>query len=194
MDDQTFSARSAFAGLAFAAAGADGGAGVIDRDGLGVATVLLRKGQMLALEQRVLAHFGIELPRAPRRATSAGIAFAATAPEAWLATSNLHGNAFAVALREVIGDLASISDQSDAYAILRLAGTQLRDTLAKIVAIDLHPRAFGPGAVASTMASQIGATLWRLEDDADGSPVFEIAVPRSLAQSFWHALWGHDVR
>ncbi len=135
-------------------------------------------------------------PLRPRFAAAAGVrraAVSSVAPAA-IAAAVRANNAFAVALREVIGDLASISDQSDAYAILRLAGTQLRDTLAKIVAIDLHPRAFGPGAVASTMASQIGATLWRLEDDADGSPVFEIAVPRSLAQSFWHALWGHDVR
>jgi hypothetical protein len=32
------------------------------------------------------------------------------------------------------------------------------------------------------------ATLWRLEDDADGGLAFEIAVFKSLAQSFWQAL------
>ncbi len=34
----------------------------------------------------------------------------------------------------------------------------------------------------------MGVTLWRLEDAADGWPVFEFAVFRSLAGSFWHAL------
>jgi sarcosine oxidase subunit gamma len=60
--------------------------------------------------------------------------------------------------------------------------------LAKILPIDLHPRAFAPGDVASTTASHIGATLWRLEDSAEGLPVFEIAVFRSLAGSFWDTL------
>jgi sarcosine oxidase subunit gamma len=201
MDDRNFAPRSAFAGLLFAGAGAGGpgiggvgGGGVTDRDGLGIATVLLRKGQILALEQRVRECFGIELPRGPRRETSAtttsgGTAFAATAPEAWLVTSESRSYSFAVALEEVIGDLASISDQSDAYAVLRLTGPGLRDSLAKIVAVDLHPRAFKPGDVASTLASQVGATLWRLQDDDAGAPVFEVAVPRSLAQSFLHALW-----
>jgi hypothetical protein len=31
--------------------------------------------------------------------------------------------------------------------------------------------------------------LWRLHDGADGSSVFEIAVFRSFAASFWHALY-----
>ena len=54
--------------------------------------------------------------------------------------------------------------------------------------LDLHERAFQTGAVASTIALHVGATLWRLADGADGSPVFEIAVFRSLAASFWHSL------
>jgi sarcosine oxidase gamma subunit len=41
--------------------------------------------------------------------------------------------------------------------------------------------------VASTLASHVGATLWRLED-IDDLPVFEIAVFRSLAGSFWQTL------
>jgi methylglutamate dehydrogenase subunit D len=188
MVDQSFSSRSAFTGSSFAAAGPDRLAGITDRDGLGVATVLLRKGRILALEQRVRQCFGIALPRGARRETSGGIAFAGTGPEAWLATGDLLGYGFAPSLREVIGDLASISEQSDALAILRLTGYELCYALAKIVAVDLHPRAFKPGDVASTVVSQIGATLWRLEDATAGAPVFEIAVPRSLAQTFSHAL------
>jgi sarcosine oxidase subunit gamma len=34
----------------------------------------------------------------------------------------------------------------------------------------------------------MGVTLWRLPDAPDGSAVVEIAVFRSLARSFWHAL------
>jgi sarcosine oxidase subunit gamma len=98
------------------------------------------------------------------------------------------GNEFAASLQEEIGSLAAVSDQSDGYAVLRLTGPMLRNALAKIVPIDLHSRAFKPGDVASTVASHMGVTLWRLPDGPDGSTVVEIAVFRSLAGSFWHAL------
>jgi heterotetrameric sarcosine oxidase gamma subunit len=91
-------------------------------------------------------------------------------------------------LEREIGSTATVTDQSDGYAVLRLAGPRLRDTLAKIISIDLHSRAFKSGDVASTVASHMGVTLWRLDDEPDGSPVFEVAVFRSLAGSFWAAL------
>lgn len=81
-----------------------------------------------------------------------------------------------------------MSDQGDGYAVLHLAGPRVRDTLCKLVPVDMHPRTFKIGDVAVTVAAHIGATLRRLEDHADGSPVFEIAVFRSLATSFWQAL------
>jgi methylglutamate dehydrogenase subunit D len=165
-------------------------AGVVvrDCDGLGLATVLVRKGKSEALALRVRERFGIELPQGPRRTNAGGIAFAAIGPGAWLATSQGGGGAFAKSLEESLGDLASISDQSDGYAVLNLSGPKLRQALCKLVSIDLHPRAFQAGDVAATVSAHIGATLWRLEDGADGSAVFEIAVFRSLAESFWGAL------
>jgi sarcosine oxidase subunit gamma len=187
MADDTLTARAPFTDLAFSSA-ASRGVLVADRDGLGVATVLVRRGRLAALTQRVRERFGIELPRGPQRIAAGNIAFAGTGPEAWLATGEQHGNAFGLALKEALGDTASVADQSSGYAVLRMTGPKLRETLAKVLPIDLHPRAFAPGAVASTTASHVGATLWRLEDAADGSPVFEIAVFRSLAGSFWHIL------
>jgi len=179
--------RSAFAGLAVAVGS---GAGVIatDRDGLGLATVLARKGRVPALAERVRARFGIDLPQGPQSAEGGAHAFAGTGPGAWLTTSE-DGDGLAAMLREALGDLAAVSDQSGGLAVLRLSGARVRDALAKGVAIDLHPREFTPGDVAVTSAAHIGLTLWRLADNADGA-VFEIAVARSLAGSFWHWLSG----
>lgn len=187
MADSKLSARAPFDKLAFPSAP---GRGVIvtDRDGLGLATVLVRKGQLTLLSQRIRQRFGIALPRGPQRVASGAIAFAATGPEGWLATCEEGENSFAESLKEAVGDAASIADQSSGYALLRLSGPHVRETLAKILPLDLHERAFQTGNVASTITSHIGATLWRLEDAADGSPVFEVAVFRSLAGSFWHAL------
>jgi methylglutamate dehydrogenase subunit D len=186
MSDCTLTARAAFTGLPVASA-ALRGVLVADRDGRGLATVHARKGQIGALRQRVREHFGIELPSGPHRRASADVAFAATAPAAWLAMSEASDNGFASSLKEAIGAVASVSDQSSGYALMRVTGPKLRDTLAKMLPIDLHERAFAPGDVASTLAAHVGITLWRLEDGGDGSPVFEIAMFRSLAGSFWHA-------
>jgi methylglutamate dehydrogenase subunit D len=187
MTGDTLNSRAAFNELAFSSAP---GLGVLvaERDGLGLASVLARRGQLAPLAERIRNHFGIELPRGPRRIASGAAAFAGIAPEAWLATSEDRGIAFASFLKQAIGDVASVADQSSGYAILRLTGPKLRETLAKTLPIDLHSRAFRPGDVASTTASHVGATLWRLEDATDGSPVFEIAVFRSFASSFWHCL------
>jgi methylglutamate dehydrogenase subunit D len=72
--------------------------------------------------------------------------------------------------------------------VLRVSGHKVRDALCKLVPVDLHPRTFRIGDVAVTVAAHIGATLWRLEDEQNGNSVFEIAVYRSLADSFWSAL------
>jgi sarcosine oxidase subunit gamma len=166
------------------------GVGVVvrERDGLGLATVLARKGKQLALAQRVRERFGMDLPQGPHRGASGDIAFAATGPGAWLASHERRGNGFARDLAAALADMASISDQSDGSAVLRLSGPRIRDALGKLVPVDVHPGAFKVGDVANTVAAHMGATLWRLEDDADGSAVFEIAVFRSLADSFWGAL------
>jgi methylglutamate dehydrogenase subunit D len=186
MTDETLTAQSAFAGLALASA-ADRGVRVAARDELAIATVLVRNGCLAQLTQRLQERFGIELPHGPRRAAVGAVALAGTGPHAWLATSEEHGHGFGRLLKETVGDAASVADQSSGYAILRMTGPKLREALAKILPLDLHPRGFVPGDVASTIASHVGATLWRLED-TDDCPVFEIAVFRSLAGSLWHTL------
>jgi heterotetrameric sarcosine oxidase gamma subunit len=187
MAESTLAVVAPFNGLAFPCA-AGRGVAVADRDGMGLATVLVRNGQHAVLRQRVRERFGIELPHGPRRSACGAIAFAATGPGAWLATCEENNNSFAPSLKEAVGNAAAVADQSSGYAILRLTGPRLRDTLAKMMPLDLHERAFQTDSVASTIALYVGATLWRLADAADGSPVFEIAVFRSVAAGFWHGL------
>lgn len=159
-----------------------------DRHGLAMASVLAKAGQGAALALRVREHFGVDLPQGPRRSVAGVVAFLGTGPGAWLVTSENGCDSFAVQLRDKLGDLASVSDQSDGYAVLRLSGFKVREALAKLVPVDLHPRAFQVGDVAVTVAAHIGVTLWRSENRNDGAPVFEIAAFRSFASSLWHAL------
>lgn len=185
---QNLTPRTAFTGLSIKATTEGQGVIVGERDTLGLATVLVKKARHEALAQRVREHLHIELPAGPYRAAAGKIALLGTGPGVWLATQEQGSNALATSLREKIGDLASISDQSDGYAVLRLSGPKVLNTLAKLMPLDLHPRAFAVGTVAATIAAHIGATLWRLNDTADGSAVFEIAIFRSLAADFWQAL------
>lgn len=164
---------------------------VAHRD-LALASVLVRKGQRSVLAQRLREALHIELPAGPRRCIHGSLALAGIGPDAWLASEEGGGHALAAQLRETIGDLASISEQSDSYAVLRLEGPRLRDVLQKLVAIDLHPRVFEANHVAVTAAGHIGVTLWGLQDargeDAEGASVFELAVFRSLATDFGRLL------
>lgn len=184
MGDQ-IAAMSAFAGVSASGAG---GVTVSDRDGLGIATVLVRKGRADALAARVRDRFGIVLPRGPQRAAHGAIAFVGTGSETWLATGENGGNAFAASLRTELHDDAAVVDQSDGYAVLRVTGRNVRDALAKGVPIDWHPQAFRVGDVASTLVAHIGVVLWRLDDGPGGRAMFEIAVFRSLAGGLWHWL------
>ena len=172
---------SAFAGVQWPQT--DGaGVTIAECDGLGLAAILVRKGQRAALATRLRERFAIELPDGPRRAIAAEVSLSGTGPGAWLASGS-GGNAFAALLRDAISDLASVVDQSDGLAVLRLSGPDVRDVLCKLLFIDLDSRAFRVGDVAVTPVGHIGATLWRLDDTADGSAAFEIAVHRSFAAS-----------
>lgn len=147
----------------------------------GMALVLARKGQGAALAARVLAVCGLALPAGPKRVASGDYAAIGMAPGQWLLTG---GDGLAASLSTGLEGLASVSDQSDSRAMLRISGTGVRQTLAKGVPIDLHPARFGPGDVAATMVSLVSAWIWQLDE----APTYEISVPRSMAGSFAHWL------
>lgn len=179
-------AASAFAGLP-TAVGSGGGVTVTERDGLGIARIAARSGQAAEVSDVLRAQLGIEPPDGPRRASLGEVAIAGIGPGAWLATREGGGNGFAQSLQPLLGDCASVCDQSDAYAILRLAGPRVRETLAKLIPIDIHPRGLEAGELAQTLCGYMNVILWRLADTAQG-PLFEIWVGRSLAVSLHQAI------
>lgn len=185
--DPTIAETSAFAGLP-AAVGSGGGVIATERNGLAIARIAARRGQGARLAELFRARFGVEPPSGPRRASRGDVAIAGVGPESWLATRDGAGNAFAESLRSLLGDCASVCDQSDAYVILRLTGPKVRAMLAKLIPVDTHPRAFRAGDVAQTICGYVNVTLWRLEDTAQRDPAFEIWAGRSLAVSLHQAI------
>lgn len=185
--DQAGITASAFAGLP-ATVGSGRGVIASERDRLGIARIAARRGQAAKVAELLRAQCGVDPPNAPRRASRGDVGIAGIGPETWLATRDGADNAFAESLRSLLGDCASVSDQSDAYVILRLAGPKVRETLAKLVPIDIHPRSFQVSDVAQTLCGYVNVMLWRLEDTAQRDPAFEIWVGRSLAVSLHQAI------
>jgi len=158
------------------------GAVFAERTGLGLASATARKGRGPALRDAVRAAYGIELPETSRRVSAPSAAFIGTGPGQWLAVSEqLASGDLALDLGAKLAGLASISDQSDGRAVVRITGPKTRDVLAKGLPIDLHPSVFATGSAATSVIALMGVTLWQIDD----APTYDIAVFRSLAGSFW---------
>jgi sarcosine oxidase subunit alpha len=143
--------------------------------------ILARKGKMAELARVMLNTFNLVLPQESARVAGRDISIAWGGPGYWFAqAAGAQGHALEARLRLVLSHLASVSDQSDAHIVLRLAGANARAVLAKGVAIDLAPRAFKPGVCAATEIAHMHVHLSQL----DASPTYELAVSRSSAQSF----------
>jgi methylglutamate dehydrogenase subunit D len=179
-----WSRRSAWAGLLPTGriGAAEGAPGVtaMPRDGLGLATVIARSGALAELRGVVMDLHGIAAPDRPVVVRGGAFDLVWAGPEQWLAVSDGDRQLAARLAREV-GPLAAVSDQSDARAVLRIAGPSAREALAKGCPIDLHSRAFKPGDIAVTAIAHVGVQLWQ----RDEAPTYELAVPRSMAGSFW---------
>ena len=146
-----------------------------------VATVMARKS---ADAQEIGKALGLELGDGPRTFSNGTMLAIGTGPGAWLVMDEAGGDDFADRLQDRLYGLASVSDQSSSYAILRLSGPGARTILQRGASVDFHPDAFSAGSVATTVIAHIGAIIWKVDD----LPTFDVAVFRSLSGSFRHWL------
>lgn len=152
-----------------------------ERTGFGLATVMARKGVAPAA---IGAALGIELRDGPYCSAGGAIVLLGTGPGSWLAQADAPSAGWAAGLRDRLGPLASVSDQSGGYVIFRLSGAGARTVLQRGAPIDFHPAAFAPGAVATTVIAHIGVIIRQV----DGAPSYDVALFRSFAGSFRHWL------
>lgn len=83
----------------------------------------------------------------------------------------------------VLESAAYVTDQSDSWTILRMAGTGVRAALERICPLDLDNEAFPQGRVARTVMEHFAVIVLR-----DGIDSFLLMSPRSSAGSFLHAV------
>ena len=179
-------ARSPFAGLLKPGRhGAhDGPPGVTLSECTGLALFVISAGAGKASDvaAKVLAVTGLELSMRPKRVSRNGFALVGTAPGQWLAV--VEGKAALGILAKLaagLKGLATIVDQSDGKAVLRISGPRARNALAKGCSLDLDPRVFKPGNAGTTPVALIDCIIWQVDE----TPSYDLAVQTSFAESFW---------
>ncbi|WP_270728506.1 sarcosine oxidase subunit gamma [Shimia sp. Alg240-R146] len=133
------------------------------------------KGQEKALSGALKAAHGMTFPAA-NRATGKGGARAI-----WFG----QGQAMLIGPEcdAALGSLAAITDQSDAWAVVRLDGAGAEDVLARLAPVDLRVAAFKRGHTARTMMQHLMVSITRVGDNA-----FQIMAFRSMAVTLVHEL------
>lgn len=82
-----------------------------------------------------------------------------------------------------LAGLAAVSDQSDAWAVVRLTGPQSEAVLARLVPVDLRAPVFGPGQTVQSQVMHMTGSISRI-----GAQAFQIMVFRSMAATLVHDL------
>lgn len=138
-------------------------------------SVAPHKGQDRALSAALKLAHGMTLP-APNRATGN-----LDARAIWLG----RGQMLLIGPKPdaTLCEFAALTDQSDAWAVVRLEGTAIEAVLARLVPIDVRVRSFKRGHTARTDLMHMMASITRVGDRA-----FQIMVFRSMAETLVHDL------
>ena len=149
--------------------------------GLGLVAVMARKGVGAEAIGQCL---GLAAPVQPRWAGDAGLAMIGTGPGAWLARGEAPTPDWPETLASRLSGLASTTDVSSSYRVFRVAGRDATQLLRRGAFLDFSPQAFGPGRAAVSVIAHIGVIICQI----DAAPSYELAVFRSLGDSFHHWL------
>lgn len=109
-------------------------------------------------------------------------------PDEWLlATAGAEVATTVVKLREATSALhAAVTEVGEARTVIRLAGVNARQVLAKGCSLDLHPRAFAPGRCAQSQLARAAVIIDHTRhDDATAAAEFDLYVLRSFAEYLW---------
>lgn len=154
----------------------DVGGIVLRREEIGTLTSLAAfRGQQEALSEALMAAHGMALPEVNRSSASA------RTRAIWFGRGQtmLMGDAPDPGLSRH----AALTDQSDAWAAMRLHGPGAVDVLARLVPLDLRSHRFLPGHTARAPLMHMAASITGLDDQA-----FLIMVFRSMAATAVHEL------
>lgn len=142
-----------------------------------VQVMMRRGGDVAAVAQ---AAFGLTLPPPGQAATAGNVTALWIQPNGWMLASE---DAALLARVAPLAAAAALIEQSHGRTTFTIAGPRAHEVLAKGCRIDLHPREFGPGRVASTSIAHVNVLLHQT-----GADSFEVTVFSTLADHMQHWL------
>lgn len=157
--------------------------------------IVVLRGSPRAIGRGAEGALGFALPAVKKSARAGGSVAIWLSPDEWVVVTepDLQTNVIDELSQSLSGTHHQVVDVSDYYTIIEIIGQRVRDLLAKLTTIDLHPRTFEVGdAVATTFAK---ATGWLVltkttADKSDGATApnsdhFQLIVRRSFADYLW---------
>lgn len=146
----------------------------LTEESFGVMTVVAPfRGREAALAQAMRAAHGVAFPAPNRSAVRAG------ARVIWFG----RGQALLIGPEPdpSLAEHAALTDQSDAWAVVRIEGERVEDVLARLVPVDLRVRRFKRGHTARTLIGHMAGSVTRV-----GPRAFQLMVFRSMAATLVH--------
>jgi len=109
----------------------------------------------------VAGALGLDLPARPGIAAADGVAALWLGPTEWLVVGGVDREADLAARLQgaLAGRHAAVTNVTDNWTVIALAGPKALDVLAKGCPLDLHPRSFPAGSVAQSMVCTAAADL-----------------------------------
>ncbi|WP_282064644.1 sarcosine oxidase subunit gamma [Aliiroseovarius marinus] len=143
-----------------------------------LASVAAREGQKGAL-QMVLP---LTLPDVGKSTTQGDFTAFWTGPDQWMISADHDQHELLAAeLKQMVGDTASVVEQTDGWCRFDVSGAALCDLIERLSNVPV--RTMSTGDVIRGTVEHLGAFLWRLADDR-----MAVTAPRSSAASLHHAL------
>ena len=150
-----------------------------------IVSVALPLGQEKAAHSAIKAAYGVDLP-APGKsvlAAKGGARLVRLAPDLAFVIFEHAGPDAREVVAAKLDDTAYLTDQTDVWCALELAGPMARPALERICPVDLHPDAFAVDDAARTVMEHLGSLVIRSADDT-----YLLLSASSSAGSFLHAI------
>ena len=186
MVETTLASRSPLDGIV-GPAGGPHDAGLVLAERRNAGKLILRGDAGPAFLAAAGGVLGAEPPTAPNTVTEINsLAMLWLSPDEWLVVTEPGAEAALLAgLRAALASLRGAAvDVTDSLVAIRVSGPRVRRVLAKGCALDLHPRAFGPGQSAQSHLAKALVTLRQVAE----APSYELYVRASFAPYLWRWL------
>ena len=162
-----------------------GGVTIAEACDWALASVTARRGRASDAAGRMAAMIGTALPGPGAMVRSGDWRAVWLAPESWLLAAPLAGqDDIEARLRDAVGDAASVTEQTDAWARFDITAANPARVGALLERLcNIPPARLTPGAATRTVFEHLGVIMLRETDDS-----LSILGARSSARSLHHAL------